>query len=213
MKKRADDQDKKFPPCTLFLDDIEEIIQQIKSVTSDIGISDKSYEFDSIEELIQNSGSKIKELKLRGRYGISVNIAKHSIYLFVSGYDEKYIGVFYILREFLKSKVGWLRRFLRPMRWLFIVWFSLIGVPIISTIIKHKPELKVIDQIYTIIFGLMLLFYVISLLLTWKGSTIYLERRHKVSKFWERNRDTIIVGIITAIIGGIVVGIITYFLK
>jgi len=212
MKKRTKSLRQELPPCTLFLDDIEEIIQKMKAVTSDIKFANKDYEFDSLKELIKNSGNKIKELDISG-YGISVDIEKHRISIYVSGYKEKDIGIFYTLREFLKNKAGWLRRFLRPWRWWLIFWFSLMGIGIICVIIKNVPELKMFVDIFSIILGLMLFCWVISLLLMWKGSTIYLERRHKVSKFWERNRDTIIVGIITAIIGGIVVGIITYFLK
>jgi hypothetical protein len=203
MEKKSHSLLNYLSPVKLYLDDIEEIINKIQFVCSKVKIANKDYEFDSIEEFINNSGKKIKELSIDGRSpNISIDIKKFKINLFTTGETEAVIGLWYNLKEFLKSKSAWYSRFLNAWVWGLTLWSFLFISKIILDITISYPEVyKVVNVFSIVILAILLLFFLLSLLKHWNGSTIHLERRHKASNFWERNRDNIITGLIGAIIG------------
>lgn len=206
MKKRIPSLSKFLSPVTLYLDDINEIVDKMHSVTPEVSFATKDYGFDSLEEVREMKGDKLKELYITGgRYDISVDIKKHSVYLHTWGGSEANAALWHSLREYLKRKSGWHSRFLNIGAWSIIFAFWLIGSLILLTITERRAEVYHSAKSLTFVTGGITLFFLILCFLNlWKGSKIYLDRRHKVGNFWERNRDEIIKGIIYALIGGVI---------
>ena len=199
MKKKLHSISKHLPPVKLYLDDVNEIVSRLQSLCSKIEYSTKNYEFESLDELKQNCGSNLKELAIQGRSPyISVDIRKHDVHLYTSGESETTIGLYYSLKEFLQQKSGWYSKFLNIWLWGTLLWIFLI---VFSNVIKELKDLPDILKYFYIFLSFIFFFFLLSLLNRWKGSTIYLENRYKVSNFWERNKDKIITTIIGALIG------------
>jgi len=209
MKKKRSDLSRHLSPVKLFLNDIEEIITIIQSVCPEVNIANRDYEFESFEELKENSGHRLKELKISGhstvlsnRSYVSLDIKKYDIFLYSGAESEAVVGVWYTLKEFLQKKAGWISRFLNAVVWFWIFWiWLLISVILLETTKKYIEVHNIVEPFAIIALGAAFLFLLLSLLKHWRGSIIYLERKHKVSNFWERNRDNIITGLIGAIIG------------
>ncbi|MFA4973118.1 MAG: hypothetical protein WC683_10910 [bacterium] len=203
MKKKIKHLSTSLPPVKLYADDIDFIVSNIKTVCSELKFSDSCNEYDSFDDLKLNNGSKIKEISICGRdkdcYAyIAVEVEKYGIYLYSNRDTPTFAGVWFALKDYLKRKSGWYSRFLNIWFWAFFSW-----VLLIILLTSSKASLKVTYLAY-IVLSVSFFFLVMSALIKWKGSTVYLEKKYKILGFWEKNRDQVIslvsVGIIVALI-------------
>lgn len=204
MKRKANFLLKSLPPVRLYLDDIDDFIHKIQSVCEKIKFSTKDYEFESFEELKENCGKKIKELTITGIslspwMTISISVKKFAVHLSTDGTSETIIGIWHSLKSSLQKQSGWYSSFLIPWFWFIILAFSMSGLGIYLDASHSNPSPKLF--FFNPIFDSVAFLLILSLLIRWKGSTIYLERRHLVPGFWTRNLDDIIKLIIGAAIG------------
>jgi len=204
MKRKVDFLFEIPPPVKLYLDDVDDFIYKIQSVCEKIEFSTKDYEFESLEELKNNSGKKIKELTITGIslspwMNISISVKKFEVHLSTHGKSEAIRGLWHSLRSSLQKKSGWYSRFLIPWFWAIILMCSVLGMGIYLGTSHSTPSPKMffLNPISASAAFLLIL----SFLIRWKGSTIYLKRRHLVPGFWTRNLDDIIKVIIGAAIG------------
>ena len=210
MKKITHTRAKFLSPVTLYLDDINEIVNKIRSVHSEVEFATKDFVFDSLDELKEKKGYKLKDLSISGgMHNVSLDI-RRLVYLHAFGGSEANSELWDKLKEFLKNKSGWLAKILNIKVWgiIFGIWLLISGI--ILEITKQRPEFyRLAKDIVTTSFFIIAFFLLVSLLVLLKGSTVYLEERHKVPGFWEKYRDNIIM----MIVGGIITFFIQFLIK
>lgn len=211
MRKKAFFLEKDLLPVKLYKDDIDEIIKNIKGcfLNGEIKFSNEDYEFESLEEMKQHCGNKVKNLSIEAWLpnefpysSFSLEISS-KVLLSSHGTSEGVKGLWYSLKEFLQRKSGLHAKILRSGIWGFILFIlSILGVfLIIGMREKYPQQTEMISKVYVVVLCILLVFWILSIIHKWKGSIVFLDHKHEVSGFWERNRDQIITGIIYTVIG------------
>jgi len=200
-----------LPHVHIYLDDIDEITRVLTDVSDKIIFENSEYEFESLKEINEKLGGKLKILTINGYksgwkcIGVEIDNKDVRIKIHNASNQENYFGARFALNELLKKRTFWYSYLLKPFPWGFLSWITLLFLFPFDFIRENAVLSKM--SIFTFVFSLSL--FILSILLVWKGSTIYLDRRYKVSTFWERNRD----GILSATIGGVIVLILQYIAK
>lgn len=198
MKKKSKFISKYLNPVKLYMDDIDEIVSKIQHICSELEFSDKDYEYDSLEELIKHSGDKLRELSIIGREPyISLDITKYNIGLYTAGESDEAVCLFYFFKDFLRNKSKWYWKFLKPFVWgnmLIPATFIFLAAWFANGISSG------VARVAFVVLSIIFLLFILSILKYLEGSTIYLKKRYKVISFLERNRDNIVMAIITGII-------------
>lgn len=130
MKKNDNWLTKEYSPIKLYLDDLENIEEVLKSSSDIVSIKTEDYEYDSIDELCNHVKAKtvrIKtlEFKTSNPY-ISIEFTKSRARVHVSSSDKN-AGIFFKLDQIISSRT-------RNPKWLFSPYFILVSPPLISLI-------------------------------------------------------------------------------
>jgi len=190
-------------PVRLYLDDLEHIIERMERDDLGIIISDTDSEYESLEEISEYRGSVITNISITGRKKedlpyIQISFSCDNIALILHGEDEKLTILWHEFKGFLKSKFQWHQFILNPWIWLFV----LLGSPaiLVWSMVFGAPTEFVIPT-YFIFLGCASVPLLISYLLRQYYPLLYLDRRHKIMNFWQRNRDNIFLLIIGGLLG------------
>ena len=207
MKKKTTDASKKLPAVKLYLGDIEEIETDLKAIGAEVTYSNPTHEFDSLDDLKVNNPKRIQELTITAsKPYISIRIEKNSVRLYSYG-EPQAVGILLSLYDHLKHNSRWFTRILNPDIWFFAFIFTVCSAAFFFPIPAHKKAFLVTGSI-------PLILLLLSLLGRIKGFTlIYLDHKHQVLSFWERNREGIIRDIIKVTLGGALGFIIGYLTK
>jgi hypothetical protein len=192
-----------LPAVSLYRDDIEELTAIITAATRSVSVSDGSYVFDSLEELITQRGTRPKTLILTGGgHSVVIKIRRLSGFgctIYSSGSDETDVA-FFKAREILKGKRTLLSRLFVPKFWVVALFASMV-VGFLSTHMAMPGRLAV-DRVssYFFFFSMAMTgasFFVASGFM----SGVNLARRHEATTFWSRNGEKLIIGLVSAILG------------
>lgn len=200
----------------LYLEDIENIISKIENENIKIEISDNENVYESIAELKSIKGNNPKLIKIEGTLKsgfleyINVRITEFSSTIYVH-HSETLLKPAYEIEKLLISKkrkliYSYFNSYNAKINVIFNLVISTI-LFLVYTFITKK------DFNYTIWFFIILLWvliFFISELNPNSNTKIELERKHELN-FYEKNKDKILFGIVTTIIGIIIGSIITYF--
>lgn len=194
----------KSPPVNLTREDIDEILEALKSSCQKVDIEDEEYEYETLEEIEKVQGKVVKSrLMFRGSYPtIEIILKGHTAgpYVAVANVDEAFI-------PFNKIKGILERRKKKPLHLLFtppatVILILLVLTPLFLNMLRPDmvPKLLAFVLFVGIITAILLLSKPIN-----KGmfSTITLVMRHEQLSFWARNKDQIWLLVIGAIVGGI----------
>jgi len=198
-------------PVKLFLNDVEEIVSILREVSATVDIRTDEYSMESVEELKKLDVDCIHELTIQCREPyVSLELDRYRIWLYIAEDTPVSRGLFEKVKEVLVRRRRRLARILRNP--------SLIWVPLGLLI-------------YPIVIGLRLsnwsllalgLFLLISICIwgrwAWvarfeRYSTIVLRRQSEHKSFWERNKDQLLLSVISAIIGGVITYVFTILLR
>jgi hypothetical protein len=187
---------------SLYRDDLEEMIDVLRASASGVVISDDKYEYDSLDELETEKGTMLDEINIKtplpmkleakGMSFVILELKKEAL-IFAGGPESEI--PFLKLKEIIQSKRSWLYKIFNP--W---VWGS--AACLFASLLAYLHFVKTLP--YAI--GLLILVpvivgFVISLL---ERSNIFfsinLSKRHAVSTFWSRNKDKIILILVTSAI-------------
>ncbi len=205
MKKIANTLDAWMPPVRLYREDVEAIMDRVGRTTEKVTIASGDYTFDSLDELRERRGNLVRQLEVSGGFGsISLTIAQGgsgirprvALYGHPRDDDSAVAGEWRYLRDLLHTRVPWYGRLLRPGVSLFALLGSLFLLQVLSARVPVSSMMLLIPGTAGVILLLSAVYY-------WRGSTIYLDPRHKVPSFWKRNADQIGVGAIGAVIGSV----------
>lgn len=193
----ADDRRCSFPPIILYRPDIESILEIAEKRQFEVLIADENNEFDSLDDVEGNRGSKIKNLDidLKGVKGspVKLKISSYGIKLSAPPGDDVLI-VWAEIKYLLEQRVPWYAKLMHPYRWLWgIVAILYLGSGLIKNSVAHVVILAAL-----VIFGIM---FFLSAIYIQRGGIIYLKKQHEVLGFWAKYGEKIIFSIFAAIIG------------
>ena len=205
MRRMSKSFEKEISPVTLYEEDISRAFELL-GFSSELDIDDGEHSYESMDDFINNNkGLSVKKLNVRayladkGSFSLRIDSSR----VMVSG-DERLYASCAALSDFLSSRVKWY-----------------------STSVKSTALVSIIFGLFfssflmmAIIFGWMcgadlyaqrtwLFLWVISLLMNWAiwtekirvgRSKIVMIRRSDAKGFIERNKDEIVIVVLTAII-------------
>ena len=184
----------------LFRDDLDAIMDKLKEKLKDLTISDKSYSYESLDELAHSKGSKPPLLSLssysQDMGSVSLDFAKSYVFVYASPGPVAQ-SLWYELKAYLLAKVPWHYRVLNPWIWGTAFFFtSSIG----SAIIGRMPSGSQLPTWTMWLLLILLLAWLLSLLNRRLAYGVRLVRRHEAG-FLKRNSDQILVAIVSSIVG------------
>lgn len=193
----------------LYLEDIEEIIEKLSSKSLNVKMYDNKNIYENINEVIEQKGKNPIKLIIEGKgtgifQNINVHIEKNEIWVHSIGSELMYsYGI--EINEFIKSKRVWYFYILNK-NLLFINSFFLFAL--FQLLIDKSTKLLIFPWlIWVFIVLFSLLFFAIIVKYFW--SSLSLVRRHEYG-FFRRNKDSIILTIISAIMGSLLTILIQY---
>jgi len=207
MKRINFPQEEEIKPVILYFDDLERIVEILKELSNNIVIFTDKYELDSLHELQEIHKDTLNWLTLGiAKPQVSVNFRPNGILLYI----EEDIPV---SRGILEKVKQLLRNCKRKLSWLAMN--SWIGATIIGGSIFFFSSRSFMG----ILLGCLMTFLG-AILLWWghgvidkKWSVIHLKRRIELPSFWKRNKDRIVVAIISITFGSLITLVITNLLK
>jgi hypothetical protein len=209
-----------FGPVILYREDLEEIIKIFsKASNNGIKLYDATYKYDFFEELASEHPDRINyfAIKCVGEPYVTLSLTSRSPAVELSAPNrESAEAVFFKLKDLLASRV----RLLPKIIFYAVICLSIIGI--IASIILPLLALtfvysflwlagipKWIFLILGITTGIILSVGIAFIKYADSGKMSYISTKHRKDRsgFYKQNKDLIdkiIVGVITAIIGGIV---------
>lgn len=210
-KKQPTDFSTSIFRTKLFRDDLEELIEKIKSRNFDIKLSDKDNYYDSIEDIIQHKGNNPNEIIINGRIKDSfdrcyIRITNFSTYISIDAKTEL-LSLGYELKEFFKArKRKWYNSYFNALNAKWNIAFNIVVAIVFWFYYYFFSNLKVEISNFKIFIYLILAWLIIWLyseLNPMTNSKIELERKHQ-THLYEKNKEKIIIGIIMAIVGSLI---------
>lgn len=204
----------RFPPTSLYRTDIENIIEMANDRELDVKISDKDYEYYSLDEVQEQRGNRVDNLNivmdkdnsiyktldlLIEKDGITVRCQK----------EDHLVPLWHEIKEVISKRVPWYARLMSPLSgaWAIVVWLWL-G--------PSAGEFNALPWAFAFawlgLLGVFSFATIFSINYRLKNRGIYLQKRHEVRDFWERNGDRILMlflGTALGIVGTVIADVIT----
>lgn len=207
MRKLRKSRDEYLPPVKLFVDDVESVIEVMSKASSEptFNIRTEEYELDHARELSELNREYISELHVKLlEPSICLDIQSDEVRLHATEDTVTTRGVLEELNDFLRSRKVWLS--VHDPITLFAIQALVITAAVLALI---GSFMKTYDILYGG-FGLLAVTLLCLAQSSRRGSVIVLKRHTEQESFWRRNRDQITVGIISAIVGGMITLFITW---
>jgi hypothetical protein len=190
-----------FKPVRLYLDDIEEIVTIIKEIDAQPKIQVEDFRLDNLEEMTSLKKDMLHEMNISStRPYISLEMRPSWIRLYISEDKAESRGIFEKIRTILVSRK-------RPFTWiihnsfLYSVWCILALYGVVWGV---RLKSIILTASFAIIFILAIVFTIYGINDQFKRYTIIIPKYKQDSpNFIKRNRDKIIIAIISAIIGAV----------
>jgi len=195
VKKVEQHLQKNFKPIKLFYDDIESLYDIFREQTDEIKIEADMYELENINEILSIKKRYFTNLKFSiYKPYMSLEFSNNSIRLYTSDDTPIQRGLFEKLNSLLKKK----ERF--PLSLLLNPILSIIPVAILGGIFFIEDiTLRSIVSFITIIWLASIMLYDMKF-----HSMIIPIHKNSQPNFFQRNKDQIILVIISAVVGGLI---------
>jgi len=199
---------RKLPPVSIFLDDVENLVDIVGRATSDpvVTLGVDEYSLDSVKELESLGGRKVKELRvgLKAEFNkpyVDVEVGD-SVRIYANMDTPASRGIVDEVEELLRPK----RRILsfEEARYVWAIWATMFAVGLGITLLPRTVWWSDLGFVFQAI-GLVVLFRSMFV-----KSKIILRRRAQMQSFWQRNRDPIIVAAIASLLTAIATFLVTW---
>lgn len=192
MKKLDQSISIQFPPVVLYLEDLEEIEHVLVRDAKDLVIRCEGYEFDSTAELATKlDGKQIHAMEFRADNPYtSIDFDPFSTRIHVGTSNVHGAGISHLIANILQRRT-------RSFRWIYKPWtpsLLLFGISIGSPLLPTPWN----RLLYVLVFIWVLWSFWIDVK---RHSIIRLVKRP--ASFFARNRDQLVITIISAVIGAI----------
>jgi hypothetical protein len=196
----------------LYRDDLDEIVAKLTETCKQVIIEDNKYRYDSLDDLFDKQGPHPNQLSINSRDPLvifNVRIKPRYTTLGTSG-DGDNLAPYFSVKEILESKKrGGLGAFLNSP--LSTLLFFLLVIIVLFIPGLGSPVLTLIRWLFLFV---MLVSSVTLQMLYDRGAftTISLKKKHEEGSFWTKNKDTIIIAIITNVITALLSFTVAYLL-
>lgn len=176
----------------LYLDDIERIVDAVKAQLPQVVFRDQDYEYESLEELKERHGARVKQIEIVGRNperfgGITINIEGRRVALFG---DSDYELLWHQIRAMVNARLPWYAKIIAPNFWgplLLIlasqyVWF-----------IDKQTKAFTPPAWFHVLVTASAILFAFSVWQVTVNRGVVLERRHAVRGFVSRNFDRLLM--------------------
>jgi hypothetical protein len=203
MKRKYQEIISRGPSVKLYREDIDSILEILKSSCGSITVSDDNYEYDSLEEFESKKGKQPEVLKFQGSSPF-VSLTFGSKTFIYAGSSKESHAVYQQIDSILRQKKVsiWTALLRRP--WLIL--FFVIGIT--GFILFNETGIKVIWGIISLV--------AISVAFLEKHygfvSSVNLIMKHEEKSFWVRKKDDILLAAISGLIGAALTAIVVYLL-
>lgn len=198
MRRTPSSFDKGYLPIVIWLDDLERVFSILQSNGGKVEIHADNYVFESIDELTRYLGlRRPKELRLRGSEPYAtVELTSRNANIYVSG-DDSAAKIFLELDKFLTSR--------RRQPAFLDSWWSIWILNATNLGLGFLPRLTDLDLVASVtsFLGIVILLWVFWALFVrgLRHCLINLERWSPRVSFFERNKDKIVLAVISAAVG------------
>jgi hypothetical protein len=195
----------------LFRDDIEHLIETFRQQSLEVTLSDKDYEYSSLQELIDTKGLRPSYLRFKvarndiSLRGAEVWIEKARAWLTCDG-EEPFRALWFELRAFLSERIPWHYRALNPWIWGLVA--SLLISADVQALADKNLGGKVPEWLHALVLGLIAIFLV-ALVHRRTNFGLILRRRHE-GGFWKRNAERLLLLLLGAVLGAAVKAIVAW---
>ncbi|NPT62298.1 hypothetical protein [Paraburkholderia elongata] len=200
-----DSLSRRFPPTPLYRIDVEQIIEIGTRRGLKVTISDSTAEFDDLDDVKENRGERIKELRL----SFSKESASYkSLSLKIDGgillscsNDDELIPAWHEMQRAIKKRVPYYARYMSPSSWMFVALSAtaLVGY---ANWPPHGSFAR-----WALILTPLVLMLRSSFYLTTSG-VVYLQKKHEVKGWFDRYGEKFVfalLGAVLAVAGQIIV--------
>lgn len=203
-----------LPPLHLYRDDLNDIETILRS---ELGVrkcevSFDDYEVESFEDIPENHKPTDNfSIQTHSPY-ISIDIGRWSSVVYVANYDNLTIrgGVEKIKAILIKRA----RRRVSKLRKALSISSSIVAILLTLFLVTAAVLRDIIDLVFIVlIFLLIILFVYVSIRLFPTRSIVEFSFESKKKGFWQRNKDQIILIVISAAVGAIITLTLTYFFR
>lgn len=190
----------RFPPVTLYLDDITKIIESLDKRGAKYSISDIEYNYDSLEDIKSNCGEFIKNLSITAQFDdlnyLTLEFERGAIILKFSKSDTT-ILIFNDIKEIIERRSSWYLRLINSQIFMFT------GSLILIIVWTIKPDLVTASKPYwlEVVIFFSLYFLLISCLSNFLKPKIYFNNKQQVKGFFRENADKLIIAVVSALFG------------
>lgn len=195
MKKREQSLSQEFKPMKLYYEDLEEIYDVFKEHPGEVKFDADTYELENLNEVLDIKKDDFTDFKIYAHNPyVSLDFSKNSIRLYISDDTPFQRGLFEKLKTVLKKKE---RYFISS---LFSYYAYALLIVVMSTLSYWENR-----YITYSIGASAAFFYALYTMYVFKWRSIIVpSHRSSRPNFLQRNKDQIILVIISAIIGGLV---------
>jgi hypothetical protein len=201
MKPIKKDQSfsKEYYPVVFWREDLEELTEAMSALGSGVTLSTERYEFESLEDAAKYFGSRVQhEFKIGSKASpwAEVQFSRTTTHLHVyRGSDS--VKIFHELDEIVKRR----QRFAAPAYNMFLV----ITVAFVGAAVANLPEKTV--GLWSIVPGLLTFPWFIwaAFMRMRRNSVLIFQPRSQARPFFERNKDQLLMYLITFVLGGLLV--------
>jgi len=190
-----------YYPVNLYRDDFEQIINILSEISDQVEISDDDYEYESLDELINQKGLKPKKVFISSYSPhVVIDLEPHSIFLYRSNSDKGALYAYDRIKEVLRKRRSILSRVINPAVGIFffsIFIFLIIFIPI-DFVKSWFPNRWSRLSLIILLFGIPILSFFFK---HGAFSSFFLIRFHERNNFFTRQKDDLIKIVIGAIIG------------
>jgi hypothetical protein len=189
--------DRDYGPVVLWLDDIKEIYERLKATASDVEISNKDYKFDNLESVINyfDGHTQYQMVVSASKPYVRYSCHRHGSSLRV-GSGPSSAELFLELDEIIGRRQ-------RKPKWAYSWWIMLVLMalgPLQFLFLEDTARRLGILAIQLILFAWFMRAMFIGLR---RGSVIHMVKRSEAPDFLKRNKDQLLMMVISALVGGI----------
>lgn len=211
MKKLPRSYSEDFNQSIFYLDDIENIVEIFREVSNDVNIETEGYSFDTVQDLAKLGSDTINKLEIKtSQPYIKLEFDNFRISLYIEDDSPLLRGVFEKIKVIVNRRNKSFNRTFRS---------STFGSTI-SNLFLFLGVVAALIQSWSLVVLALITATVFAFLSRWawnerfeRYSIIVLKKRAENKSFLERNKDQIILIIISALSGAIITYVFTQLTK
>ncbi len=211
MEKLKKHLHERLNPVTLYYDDVVKLVSIFKEAGDDIIIEFDEYKLQSLQEMLEIDIEKSNNLSITlTNPNVSLDCRKDTIWIYAGEDTPVYRGVFEKIKQYMVSK----KRMFSPVYHSNFLSGGIAGLAVWPLFYIKEDKEHIVLWLFT-----ALLMLTVGLVWMYFGhidkfekySVIIPKPRLSAPGFFKKNRDVIIVSLITAVFSALITWIITRF--